>query len=61
MLLKAFPEIDNPVNGGLINPENGGLVTIEYKMIGFNENEYFRIGMDGISFLLNNTNSVGWE
>ena len=52
MLLKAFPEIDDPLNGGL--------VTMEYKMIGFNENEFLRIGMDGHTLSLNNIDSIDW-
>ena len=52
-MLKAYPEIDDPVNGGHVK--------MELKMIGFNENEYLRIGMDGISLFLDNTNTKDWS
>ncbi len=34
---------------------------MEYKMIGFNENEFLRIGMDGHTLSLNNTDSIDWQ
>ena len=33
---------------------------MEYKMIGFNKNEFLRIGMDGHTLSLNNTDSIDW-
>ncbi len=52
-MLKVFPEIESPVDGGF--------VSMDFRMLNFAQNEQLRIGIDGVTYLLKSENSADWE